>query len=77
MNKDDRKELNHARALILEGAAIVETIADGEREKYDNMPEGFQQSERGLAFEEIADQLDTAKETLEQAVTEIEESESL
>ena len=77
MNKNNRKELDRARSLILEGTQIVEDIANGEREKYDNLPEGLQLSERGELLEAIADQLDMAKETLEQGATEIEEVENI
>lgn len=38
MNNARRKELEKARGLIEEAAAIVRTAADEERDYYDNMP---------------------------------------
>lgn len=45
----------------------VDEMASEEREKFDNMPEGLQASERGQAIEEAADTLDAIKELLDEA----------
>lgn len=40
--------------------------AEAEREKFDNMPEGLQQTEKGEKLEEAADQLESADSSLEE-----------
>lgn len=72
MNKHGRKQLDEARAKIEEAKTIVETLAEEEREKFDNMPEGLQGSERGQAFETNAETLDQAQGALCEAADELE-----
>lgn len=67
MNKDQRKRLDEAlklldeaNELIGQAQGIVEEVAGDERDKFDNMPEGLQASERGQAIEAAADALDEA-----------------
>lgn len=81
MNAAQRKTLSAALAALsavkeaLENAhSVAEELANEEQEKFDNMPEGLQQSERGQAIEgaastlnEIADHLQTALDALEEA----------
>lgn len=54
MNKADRAELARAVTLIEEAKVIVETIGDAEQEKFDNMSEGLQATERGRKMEDAA-----------------------
>jgi len=45
----------------------VDSLAEAEREKYDNMSEGLQNSERGQALEEAADALEACSSCLTEA----------
>lgn len=82
MNARDRKELTalQARLLALKDEAdeireAVGALADAEREKYDNMSEGLQESEKGQAISEAADTLDNIKDALERYELETAEDE--
>lgn len=52
MNKQRRKEIAKAIALIEEAREILEATMDEEQEAFDNMPESLQYSERGETMEE-------------------------
>lgn len=71
MNSQNRKDLQKAVDLINEANSIIETIRDEEQEKFDNLSEGLQASERGQAFEENADNLDSVFSDLENAIDSI------
>jgi len=71
MNKENRKELEKAISLIEDAKQIIESIKDDEQDKFDNLPEGLQQSERGEKFEENVSVLDDALSQLEEAIDNI------
>ncbi len=73
MNNQDRKELDRARSLLMQGAIILEELADAETEKFDNLPDSLQMSERGEQFNEDAERLQTANDDVLNVVTELEE----
>lgn len=58
MNKDRRKRLSDIIAKLEALQSEIQSLAEEERECFDNMPEGLQESERGSAIEENADDLD-------------------
>lgn len=72
MNKDRRKAI---AALIVELEALqgkredilgqIDTLIDEEQEYYDNMPESFQNGEKGSAAEAARDALQNAYDELE------------
>lgn len=68
MNKARREDIDRAVALIEEAKEILEAAAADEREYYDNMPEGLQSGEKGMAAEEAADALDEAGDQLDGAI---------
>lgn len=72
MNANDRKELAKAVALLQEAQGILETLADAEQEKFDNMSEGLQQGERGQAIEAAAQALSDGKESVDSALETLE-----
>ena len=74
MNKSDRAELQKAINMIDEARGIVESIGESEQEKYDNLTEGLQASERGQKFEESASSLSEVCDSLQEAIGTIEES---
>lgn len=72
MNNERRKALAQARKFLedMDQArnAALEIIGDAaseERDYFDNMPESFQQTERGERASETADKLDNLKDELE------------
>lgn len=72
MNKTDRAELQKALDMIIQATEIVRSVGEQEQEKFDNLTEGLQASERGQRFEEIASQLSNATDTLETVHSDIE-----
>ena len=58
MNAARRKELSKAIDLIEQAKEIISAVAEEEREAYDNLPEGLQESEMGEKMNEIADELE-------------------
>jgi glutathione S-transferase len=71
MNKERRKEL----ARILEALGPLETdlesLAEQERDAYDNMPEGLKNSENGQKAEAAAEALETAHSELSSLMEEL------
>jgi DNA repair ATPase RecN len=74
MNKNDRKELEKALTLLGEAQEIIDAIKDGEQEKFDNLSEGLQQTEKGQKFEEIVSTLEDAWNSIDEAVGSINEA---
>lgn len=68
MNATRRKEID---ALIEQMNAIIakaNSLSEAEQEAYDNLPESFQDSERGEMMENAINNLDTAIASLEEAL---------
>lgn len=74
MNNANRKELQRGLDLIAEAKEIFELIKDEEQEKFDNLSEGLQQTENGQRFETNVDTLDNAISSLEEVESYIEEA---
>ena len=79
MNKVQRKELSKAIeeaqtaiATLVHLRDVINAMASDEREKYDNMSEGLQQSENGQRLEQNADKLDEWDSALQEAIDTIE-----
>jgi hypothetical protein len=73
MNKERRKRIADAIAAIGKIESLVQNILDDEQEAYDNMLEGVKSSENGIISEEAQDNLDSAIEALEEAISYLEE----
>ena len=58
MNAQGRKEIAKHIASLEEIKNKLESMRDDEEEKYDNMPEGLQESERGEQMQEAIEALD-------------------
>jgi hypothetical protein len=56
-----------AESLVQDAASEVESLKDELQDWYDNLPENFQQGEKGSALEENIDYLDTLQDELESA----------
>lgn len=79
MNQDRRakieaavEELRTAMESMQEIYLTLESLKDEEQEAFDNLPEGLQQAERGQSMEAIASALDDAVDTLNSALSDIE-----
>lgn len=73
MNKDRRKAI---RKIIeqLEGLKEdLDMVRTEEEEAFDNLPEGFQESERGEAMQEAIDVMDEAYDDMDCIITNLEE----
>lgn len=75
MNKDRRKALQEAVTLlekvrgdIDDAKSLLETAKDEEQDYFDNMPEAFQQADKGQAAEAAVSELDEAISELESAI---------
>lgn len=66
MNKSRREQLERAAALIEEAKQIIEFVCEEEQQAYDNMPEGFQDGERG-------EKMTTAIDAMEDAISSLDE----
>ena len=73
MNKERRKKLLEAFEKIGEVKDILESVKEGEREAYDNLPENFQNGERGEEMEGYIEMLDEAHGYLEDAESVVEQ----
>ena len=68
MNNDRRKALDEIVARLFEIGEEVAALRDEEQEYFDNMPEGFQQGEKGQAAKDAISQLDEAASSIESAI---------
>lgn len=58
MNKARRKKLGEIIDKLEYLREDLDAVASEEREAYDNLPESLQESDRGCAMEEAADELE-------------------
>ena len=65
MNKARRKKLGEIIDQLEYLREDLDAVASEEREAYDNLPESLQESDRGCAMEEAADELDDICSELE------------
>jgi hypothetical protein len=72
MNIDNRKDLNKAYELLEEAKALIEAVGEAEQEKFDNMSEGLQQTERGQRMEECASELADAASSIDDILSTVE-----
>ena len=72
MNKARRKKLGEIIDQLEYLREDLDAVASEEREAYDNLPESLQESDRGCAMEEAADELDDICSELEELRQRIE-----
>ena len=60
MNKQRRKRLEKSYNLIDEAMEIIQEVRDEEQEAYDNLPESFQNGERGEEMSGYIEMLEEA-----------------
>lgn len=76
MNAKDRDALNTVLSALEKLKIKIEDKASAEREKYDNMSENLQGGERGQKMDEAATALESAVNSLDDALALIEEAKS-
>lgn len=72
MNKQRRTRLSEAHSLLGRAVSIVERAKDEEQDSFDNLPENLQSSERGEIMEEAIDELQTAIDSINDAMEHID-----
>jgi len=72
VNKQRRTKLSEAHSLLGKAAFIVEQAKDDEQDSFDNLPEGFQSSEKGESMEEAIDELQLTIDSINDAMTHID-----
>lgn len=60
MNQKTRKELENMELTLELMLERLEELKEAEEDKFENLPENFQDSEQGQAMEAAADNLDEA-----------------
>jgi len=68
MNKKQREQIGKWIDSINEIKEGVESMIEEENEKYENMPENLQDSERGEKMYEGIENLESASSSLEEAI---------
>lgn len=58
MNKARRNYIEEICAKLYEAQEMIDSVTEDERESYENLPEGIQNSERGDAMYENIDELE-------------------
>lgn len=72
MNKNDREEISKLISELEDITSRIVTLRDAEQEKFDNMTEGLQQTERGQAMEAAVSSFDDAIGDCENARSNLE-----
>ncbi|WP_304585142.1 hypothetical protein [Acutalibacter muris] len=67
MNKARRKRLAQAFDLVNQAKNIIDEVRDDEREAYENLPDSFQNGERGEEMQGYLEMLDETYNYLDDA----------
>lgn len=73
MNKARRKKLGEAFDRIEDAKNILEEVKQEEQDAYDNLPENFQNGDRGEEMQNYIDMMDETEGYLEDAQSVIEQ----
>lgn len=73
MNNVRRKEIKRIIAAIATAREDLDRVLEDEQDSYDNMPEGFQCSERGENMEEAIEVMEECMNSLNEVTDELEE----
>ncbi len=74
MNKDRRKAIAALISQIEEVKSAIEGIRDEEQQSLDNLPESMQEGGLGQKMTEAVDNLESAMDTIDEAVSSLEEA---
>lgn len=72
MNKARRAKLSAVINVLTELKDSVEILQDEEQTAFDNLPESMQESERGEAMQDAADNMSDAMDLLDEAIEALE-----
>lgn len=70
MNNANRKRLEEATTLINQALEIITEVKDDEEEKFYNLPESLQSSEKGEKMQQGIEHLEEAISSIEDSVIE-------
>ena len=73
MNAKQRKQLERYMSQLIDIAEAIREMANEEQEKYDNLTEGLQATERGQQYEDNAGTLESIADDVENATTDIDD----
>lgn len=68
MNKQNRRDIEKLIEKLDEVKTDLEFMQDDEESKYDNLPEGIQDSDRGDAMQEAIEYLGYAVDSIDEAI---------
>lgn len=68
MNNARRTKIEKLNNRLSEIMDLINELAEEEQEAFDNLPEAFQEGERGEAMEEAIDCLESAASSVEEAM---------
>ena len=74
MNKERRKRLDEIRGKPSELRDMIDTVLSEEQEAFDNLPESFQEGERGEAMQTAMEAMESAMESCQEAEDSLEEA---
>lgn len=74
MNAQRRKQLENIISKLEELKNDIEMTRDAEQEAYDNLPEGLQVSQRGENIESAVNALDSAYDSIEDTINNLQEA---
>lgn len=72
MNKERRARIAKVVSALEDAKSELENLEAEEQEAFDNMPESFQNGEKGDECQAAIDALNTAASNVEEAVSELE-----
>lgn len=73
MNKQRRKDIEDVISKLEEIKSRIESIQEEEYEAYSSLPDSIQDSERGEAMSENADDLETASSDLDDIISNLQD----
>ena len=74
MNKERRKAIQQALDQLADIRSSVEEINTEEQDAFDNLPESFQDSERGETIQEAIELLETATGDIDEVIDALEQA---
>ena len=74
MNKQRRKAIQQALEQIADLKTSVEEINTDEQDSFDNLPESFQDSEKGETIQEAIDFLEAATGAFDEVIDSLEQA---
>lgn len=74
MNNKGRAELADIKSVLEAARGRLESVLNDEQMKFDNLTEGLQATMRGCAMEEAIENMNSAVESIDEAISYIEDA---